>query len=205
MNSQIPKKKPGRPKITIENNTTREQILKTAAYLFMTYGYENVSMEQVAKASDVTKASVYYYFKNKATLFTIAVSSMFQRITKQIEKLLHNSKGLKYRLYEVILNHLKSPHIDFETLLQEASPSLTEDHIYEIREAEKEVHQALENIFKQAIESGEIVETSPLLLTHAFSTVTMIGNKKELISELGGLEQTAQALVNLFWIGIGPK
>ncbi|MFE7084125.1 TetR/AcrR family transcriptional regulator [Priestia megaterium] len=205
MNNQIPRKKPGRPKITIENNTTREQILKTAAHLFMTYGYENVSMEQVAKASDVTKASVYYYFKNKATLFTVAVSSMFQRITIQTEKLLHDSKGLKYRLYEVILNHLKRPHIDFETLLQEASPSLTEDHIHEIRKAENEVYQALENIFKQAIENGEIAVKSPLLLTHAFSTVTMIGNKKEVINELGGVEQTAQALVDLFWVGIGPN
>lgn len=73
----------------------------------MAYGYERVSMEQVAEASDVTKASVYYYFKNKATLFTVSVSSMFQRITKQTEKLLQNSNGLKHRLYEVTLDHLK--------------------------------------------------------------------------------------------------
>ncbi|RBN38939.1 TetR/AcrR family transcriptional regulator, partial [Priestia megaterium] len=37
--NQTPKKKPGRPKITTENNITREQILKTAAHLFMAYGY----------------------------------------------------------------------------------------------------------------------------------------------------------------------
>ncbi|MED4074447.1 TetR/AcrR family transcriptional regulator [Priestia endophytica] len=205
MNSEIPKKKPGRPKITIENNETREQILQTAANLFMTYGYETVSMEQLAEASDVTKASVYYYFKNKANLFTIAVSSMFQRITKRTEQLLHSPKGLKYRLYEVTLDHLKRPHIDFETLLQEAAPSLTEDYIHEIREVEKKVYQSLENIFKQAMENGEIVRTNSVLLAHAFSTVTMIRNKKELIIELGGTEKTAQSLVELFWVGIGPK
>ncbi|PFW74450.1 TetR family transcriptional regulator [Priestia aryabhattai] len=202
---KTPKKKPGRPKITTENNITREQILKTAAHLFMAYGYERVSMEQVAEASDVTKASVYYYFKNKATLFTVSVSSMFQRITKQTEKLLQNSNGLKHRLYEVTLDHLRRPHIDFETLLQEATSSLTEDHIREIREAEKAIHQALENVFKQATNSGEIVVTSPRLLAHAFSTVTMIRNKKELIAELGGPEKTAQALVDLFWVGISPN
>lgn len=172
--NQTPKKKPGRPKITTENNITREQILKTAAHLFMAYGYEKVSMEQVAEASDVTKASVYYYFKNKATLFTVSVSSMFQRITKQTEKLLQNSKGLKHRLYEVTLDHLKRPHIDFETLLQEATSSLTEGHIHEIREAEKAIHEALENVFKQAANNGEIVVASPRLLAHTFSTVTMI-------------------------------
>lgn len=202
---KTPKKKPGRPKITTENNITREQILKTAAHLFMAYGYERVSMEQVAEASDVTKASVYYYFKNKATLFTVSVSSMFQRITKQTEKLLQNSKGLKHRLYEVTLDHLKRPHIDFETLLQEATSSLTEDHIHEIREAEKAIHQALENVFKQAATNGEIVVTSPRLLAHTFSMVTMIRNKKELITELGGPEKTAQALVDLFWVGISPN
>ncbi|MED4022946.1 TetR/AcrR family transcriptional regulator [Priestia aryabhattai] len=203
--NQTPKKKPGRPKITTENNITREQILKTAAHLFMAYGYEKVSMEQVAEASDVTKASVYYYFKNKATLFTVSVSSMFQRITKQTEKLLQNSNGLKHRLYEVTLDHLKRPHIDFETLLQEATSSLTEDHIREIREAEKAIHEALENVFKQAADNGEIVVASPRLLAHTFSTVTMIRNKRELITELGGPEKTAQALVDLFWVGISPN
>ncbi|QDZ81167.1 TetR/AcrR family transcriptional regulator [Priestia megaterium] len=203
--NQTPKKKPGRPKITTENNITREQILKTAAHLFMAYGYEKVSMEQVAEASDVTKASVYYYFKNKATLFTVSVSSMFQRITKQTEKLLQNSNGLKHRLYEVTLDHLKRAHIDFETLLQEATSSLTEDHIREIREAEKAIHEALENVFKQAANNGEIVVASPRLLAHTFSTVTMIRNKKELITELGGPEKTAQALVDLFWVGISPN
>ncbi|KWW12553.1 TetR family transcriptional regulator [Peribacillus simplex] len=204
-NHNIQKKKPGRPKLTNDSNITRDQILQTASYLFMTFGYEGVSMEQVADASNVTKASVYYYFKNKATLFTIAVSSMFRRIKIQTDKLLNSSNGLKHRLYEVTFEHLIRPHIDFETLLQEASLSLTEEHIQEIRTAENEVHQALENIFKQAMENGEIVVKNPLLLAHAFSTVTMIRNKKELIIELGGPEKTAQALVDLFWVGIGPK
>ncbi|WP_226668963.1 TetR/AcrR family transcriptional regulator [Metabacillus litoralis] len=205
MDPKKSKRTPGRPRVKAEMNITRERIAKTAAHLFMTYGYEVVSMQQVADASNVTKASVYYYFKDKATLFTTAVSSMFQRITKRVEELLNSSKGLENRLYKVTLEHLQRPHVDFETLLQEASSSLTEDHIREIRASEKEIHKALENIFKQAMENGEIVTTSPLLLAHAFSTVTMIKNKTELITELGGYEKTAQSLVDLFWTGIAPK
>ncbi|MCM3444768.1 TetR/AcrR family transcriptional regulator [Metabacillus halosaccharovorans] len=199
------KRTPGRPKVKTEMNITRERISTTAAHLFLTYGYESVSMQQVAEASNVTKASVYYYFKDKATLFTKAVSSMFQRITGRVEELLQSTKGLESRLYEVTLEHLKRPHIDFETLLQEAGSSLSKDHIREIRESEQDIHKALENIFKQAMENGEIVTTSPLLLAHAFSTVTMIRNKTELITELGGYEKTAQSLVDLFWTGISPK
>ncbi|WP_394184918.1 TetR/AcrR family transcriptional regulator [Metabacillus halosaccharovorans] len=199
------KRTPGRPKVKTEMNITRERISTTAAHLFLTYGYESVSMQQVAEASNVTKASVYYYFKDKATLFTKAVSSMFQRITGRVEELLQSTKGLESRLYEVTLEHLKRPHIDFETLLQEAGSSLSKDHIREIRESEQDIHKALENIFKQAMENGEIVTTSPLLLAHAFSTVTMIKNKTELITELGGYEKTAQSLVDLFWTGISPK
>ncbi|MBU7595177.1 TetR/AcrR family transcriptional regulator [Metabacillus halosaccharovorans] len=205
MDTKKSKRTPGRPRVKAEMNITRERIAKTAAHLFMTYGYEVVSMQQVAEASNVTKASVYYYFKDKATLFTTAVSSMFQRITTRVEELLNNSKGLERRLYEITLEHLKRPHVDFETLLQEASSSLTEDHIREIRDSEKNIHKVLENIFKQAMENGEIVTTSPLLLAHAFSTVTMIKNKTELITELGGYEKTAQSLVDLFWAGIAPK
>ncbi|WP_244951557.1 TetR/AcrR family transcriptional regulator [Sutcliffiella horikoshii] len=204
MSNSMNKKRPGRPKLT-DNTNTKNQILHTASQLFMTYGYENVSMEQVAESSQVTKASVYYYFNNKATLFTTAVSNMFNRVKKHTEQLLESHKGLKQRLYEVTVDHLKRPHVDFETLLKEASPSLSEDNIHVIRTAESGVNDALEAIFKQAVENEEISTTNPLLLAHAFSTVTMIRNKKALIEELGGAEKTASALVELFWNGIEPR
>lgn len=197
-------KKPGRPKKE-QVGDTKENILQTASFLFMEYGYEKISMEQVAEASNVTKASVYYYFKNKATLFATAIASMMKRIQQRTDMILQDGENLKEKLYTVTLHRLRVPHIDFETLMKEAVPSLTEEHIKQIREAEASIHHILEGVFQQAMEKGEITTKNPLLLFHMFTTVTMISNKEQLMNELGGTEKAAEELVDLFWNGIAKE
>ena len=51
----------------------REAILAQAARLFATQGYSATSMNQVAEASGLSKATLYHYYKDKyALLFSIA-------------------------------------------------------------------------------------------------------------------------------------
>ena len=42
-----------------------EQIINVARELFTTYGYKRVSMDEIAKCANVTKKTVYSYFKSK--------------------------------------------------------------------------------------------------------------------------------------------
>ncbi|MCL6590824.1 MAG: TetR/AcrR family transcriptional regulator [Firmicutes bacterium] len=51
-----------------ENNGKREHILNIAAELFNRYGYKKTSMEQIARAARVGKASIYQLFNDKALL-----------------------------------------------------------------------------------------------------------------------------------------
>lgn len=197
-------KKPGRPKKE-QVGDTKENILQTASFLFMEHGYEKISMEQVAEACNVTKASVYYYFKNKAMLFAMAIASMMQRIQQRTDMILQDGENLKEKLYTITVHRLRVPHIDFETLMREATPSLTEEHVKQIREAEASIHHSLEAVFQQAMEEGEIKTKNPLLLSHMFATVTMISNKEQLMKELGGPEKAAEELVDLFWNGIAKE
>ena len=48
---------------------TRERILSEAERLFAGSGYDGVSMREIAEASAVTKANIYYYFKDKESLY----------------------------------------------------------------------------------------------------------------------------------------
>jgi AcrR family transcriptional regulator len=53
----------------------REMILQRAAHLFARRGYPATSMNQVAEASGLSKATLYHYYKDKyALLFSIADS-----------------------------------------------------------------------------------------------------------------------------------
>jgi AcrR family transcriptional regulator len=46
-----------------------EKILETAASLFVTKGYHGMSMREIAEALGVSKAALYYHFKDKEELF----------------------------------------------------------------------------------------------------------------------------------------
>ena len=48
---------------------TRGRILAEAERLFAVNGYDGVSMREIAEASSVTKANIYYYFKDKESLY----------------------------------------------------------------------------------------------------------------------------------------
>ena len=49
-------------------NNIKEDILKSSRELFTNYGYKKVSMDEIAKASGVTKKTVYSYFKDKESI-----------------------------------------------------------------------------------------------------------------------------------------
>ncbi len=47
----------------------RDTILKVAGEIFSRFGYEKTSLDDIGKAVNLNKASLYYYFKNKDDLF----------------------------------------------------------------------------------------------------------------------------------------
>ncbi len=54
---------------TARTVSTRDRILREANQLFARHGFSRVSMRAVATAASVTKPALYYYFKDKETLF----------------------------------------------------------------------------------------------------------------------------------------
>jgi TetR/AcrR family transcriptional repressor of mexJK operon len=66
---------------TTELPPKRRQMLEAAAELFIAHGYEKVSMDAVARAAGVSKATVYAHFTSKDMLFASMVGEACQRST----------------------------------------------------------------------------------------------------------------------------
>jgi AcrR family transcriptional regulator len=49
--------------------TIRDTILSAAARLFVQRGYDGISMREIAAACELSKAGIYYHFKDKEDLF----------------------------------------------------------------------------------------------------------------------------------------
>lgn len=56
-----------------EKEERREDIVNTAEKLFLARGYDGVAMEEIAKELGINKALLYYYFKDKASLYFAVV------------------------------------------------------------------------------------------------------------------------------------
>ncbi len=65
----------------IESSPKRRQMIEASAALFMAHGYEKVSMDAVARAAGVSKATLYAHFTSKDVLFASIVGEACQRNT----------------------------------------------------------------------------------------------------------------------------
>ncbi|PRX74789.1 TetR family transcriptional regulator [Cohnella sp. SGD-V74] len=207
MNASRSKRAPGRPKSGPNRPSMRDKVLLTASVLFMELGYEPVSINMIAERAGVTKASVYYYFANKSILFTAAVTEMMLRISAVTERIIGENGSLRERLAQIALSKMtkSQAHVEFESLMREALPSLSEEQRAEIRRAEHRIHEVLAAEFARAMESGEIPPGHPMLLSHAFSALLMIGSRERIGEEEFAPERLAAAVVDLFLNGAGGK
>ena len=61
-------------------NQTLQRIKMNALQQFSQYGYEGVSIRDITRASEVTKPTLYYYFKNKEDLYRILASTSVEEL-----------------------------------------------------------------------------------------------------------------------------
>jgi len=65
-----------------------EQILETAKNLFVNEGYHGLSMREIADALGVSKAALYYYFKDKEELFLAILRIYLDDINAALNRIL---------------------------------------------------------------------------------------------------------------------
>ncbi len=63
---------------------TKEKILNSAQKLFSVNGYDGCSVDSIAEKAAVNKASIYYYYKDKASLYEKVFEKGFDDFLKKI-------------------------------------------------------------------------------------------------------------------------
>ena len=63
----------GRPPKDLENGGKRTEVLEVASKFFLADGYDGASINAMARASGISKESIYRYFDGKAELFKAVI------------------------------------------------------------------------------------------------------------------------------------
>ncbi|WP_153737072.1 TetR/AcrR family transcriptional regulator [Aquibacillus halophilus] len=195
----------GRPRSSELKQPTNEIILQTATYLFLANGYQDVSVDDIAKKCNVTKATVYYYYDSKAELFTEAMVQMMFRIRERMRAMLLEDSPLYGRLLKVTQAHLRATvDIDLDGFMRETKNSLSSDQIKKMQEAEENMYKAIEEAFVNAIDNGEISEINPTFAAHTYISLLRVGNYKNTDNTtiFPSIDETSEQIMTFFWNGL---
>jgi AcrR family transcriptional regulator len=83
-----------------------EFILRTSARIFAEKGYHSTSMRDIARATEVSLAGLYYYCKSKEELLFLIQDNCFGRVHERLQERLREATDAVEKLRIVIENHL---------------------------------------------------------------------------------------------------
>lgn len=117
---------------------TNKCIIDTARWFFSEYSYLGVSMNDIAKKLNITKAALYYHFTGKAEIYGKVLDDVFDDLNFTIAKAL-NETTIDKKLHKLIKNYLdfglKEKNL-IKALMLKLSPidSQTVKHVAQLRE-----------------------------------------------------------------------
>lgn len=92
-----------------ETADSRAAILGAAKRLFMQDGFRGISMRQIAEAVGVTKAALYYHFRDKEELFVAIVEQYLLEMSSLIDEVTASDAGTREQVSELVRRILAQP------------------------------------------------------------------------------------------------
>jgi AcrR family transcriptional regulator len=155
----------GRPRLTEPSEEflrRKEQIIETAAKVFHDRGYESGTLDDVAAALDLRKASLYYYVKSKSQLlywiFDRAISLALARLRDLSEIPDPAERLAAFIVHQVVT---VSTERSMFAVFFDSRPRLARGYEEAIRRKEREYLQFYVDAVAEAVAAGALPEIEP--------------------------------------------
>ncbi len=161
-------------------------IIEKAEEIFKKHGYDEASVDEIADASQISKPTLYKYFKSKKDIFIAVLENMNKKIDSEIL----NEISKKTKLKETIIALIKKSILyanENRSLIRIAlfeGPSHLRNEkrkIFDsVRQLRKKRFEMLKTKLIQAKENGEL----PLSTDIELITTILAGTIKEIIAKI---------------------
>jgi AcrR family transcriptional regulator len=137
----------------------REQILLEAKHLFIEQGYHGLSMRQIAEAVGVSKAALYYHFRDKEELFLAILEIYLDEIEAILDRVQAEGTTCRQQITALVDAILSQP-AEQRAVIRLASQEMSQLNV-EARQAFKQTYHKkfidkIQAILKAGVESGEL-------------------------------------------------
>lgn len=192
-----------------EKEQRRNDIINAAEKLFFSKGYDNVSMEDIAKKVELNRATLYLYFKNKEALFFAIVLRAVRQLHFITNERMNNSMNSYQRVIAAGHSYLTFANVypDYYKVYQYfqtgrfddlADEEVNED-LREIKKLQKEMVGSWVQAIKSGITEGTIgSEIDPLYASVLImSTIESLANMRPALKEV--LESEGVDMHSFIW------
>jgi AcrR family transcriptional regulator len=148
--------------------TGRERILEQAHALFLDRGYAEVSMQQIADASGLRKASIYHHFRDKDELFAEIVLRAMQAMRHTIEGYIALGGTLPELLERLAFAQFSQMSGNTARMARDFREHIPESRHDEIHGELVRLIKLFYGVFERAAEAGEIQGLDPRIAAGSF-------------------------------------
>ena len=133
--------------------------------MFAENGYDATSLDAIASESGLTKATLYYHFSSKETIYAAVVTRYLAEAKQQLDEIVHaggTTEEILERIIAAMLDDTLSPskrYIHYQERVR-VEPEIRQV----IRAAQREYEVRLAQVIQKAQEEGEVMEGDPRVL-----------------------------------------
>jgi AcrR family transcriptional regulator len=183
--------------------STRERVIGAAERLWSERGVRGASLEDIARAADVTKPTVYYYFENKSALFTAVVCNALDEHGEGLRTAASRGARARDRLASA-LAFLIAARCSGPRLLRDGGVALTVDQTGQARTAFfRNFFAPLQAILDEGVRAGELRQLDTAFATQLLLNVIDAWTRREPLPGGRTPQQLAADIVGLVVDGIG--
>jgi AcrR family transcriptional regulator len=94
----------------VSKEDNKAKIKEAASKVFARYGYDKTTLEDIGKAVNLNKTSLYYYYKNKEALFTEIILGESELYMAQLQQKASKKKSTEDKIIHYLLERIRYYH-----------------------------------------------------------------------------------------------
>jgi TetR/AcrR family fatty acid metabolism transcriptional regulator len=189
-----------------DKELTRERILEAAERLFAEKGFHETAMDEIVRASKVSKGGVYFHFPSKEELFFALLDKLADALQREVQREITRRRGAVAKIQgalEVVLRTLTSQRHLAQIILRQGhglGPSFERKRL--------EIYSRFARLIKENLDEALAEGSIPPINTE-ITAYAWLGAINELVlrwiytGQPDPLTQTLPTLQELFLRGIG--
>lgn len=190
-----------------DRDLKREAVLAAAAHVFAEHGYHRASLDEVARILNVTKPTLYYYFKNKEALLFACIQHGLDTLDLMGTAPPGPAKGTGLqRLIDYLKRYAKLIQTDYgRCAVRISDAELSEASGKKIRRMKHDIDRELRRLISDGIADNSIASSDPKITAFALAgALNSIGHWRQRDTGLSD-QKIIEEYIGLLVNGLAPR